>query len=93
MAWVVTVSIDPDKSAITPSVGSATAVFTDTDGSVFTYSQRATFTLANATAFVTAAIAARDTWRAIKTKETTALTTLVSDFTAAGETATAGPVA
>lgn len=86
MPWVITVSIDPDKT----DVGSASAVFTDTDRTVFTYSTRDRLTAATATSFASAAIAARDTWQTQKTREINAVNTLVSRFTALGETATAG---
>jgi hypothetical protein len=43
-AWVVSVVIDADKTAA-PSVGTATATFTDTDNSEFVFSQRATHSL------------------------------------------------
>lgn len=91
MPWVITVAIDPDKN-ISPAVGTATAVFTDTDATVFTFSQRATLTAANATAFRTAAVAARNAWQSLKAAETTAESSLVTNFTGAGETATAGTV-
>lgn len=90
MPWVITATVDVDKS--NPSVGEAKAVFTDTDGTIFTFVKRDTLTNAAATAFVTAALAARDAWRAQKTRESNVVTTLVTGFTTAGETATAGPV-
>jgi hypothetical protein len=89
MAWVVTVAIDADKTAA-PAVGSATATFTDADGTVFTYTDRAAMTAANATSFTNAAIAARNAWQSCKTTETSAMNTLVTRFNTAGETATAG---
>lgn len=89
MPWTVTVAIDPDKT----NVGSASAVFTDTDGTTFAYSQRNIMTAVNANAFVAAAIAARNSWQTRKATEVSAQTTLVNDFTASGETATAGTAA
>lgn len=85
MAWLISISIDPDKT----NVGTATATFTDTDATTFVYTQRALLTVANATSFATAAIAARNAWQAQKTRETSAMSTLVSSFTTAGEVATA----
>ena len=85
MAWVVSVSIDPDKT----DVGSASAVFTDDDGTMFVYGTRAQLTAANATAFAAAAVTARNAWQALKTREANAMAALVNKFTAAGETATA----
>jgi hypothetical protein len=93
MPWSISIQVDPDKTT-TPAVGMATATFTDTDGSVFTFSQRASFTNPNATAFRDAAIAARNDWQSKqKAAVTNAQTTLVNLFNAvAGETATAAPV-
>lgn len=92
MPWLISIQVDPDKTTA-PSVGEAIATFTDTDGSVFVYSDRAAFTNANATAFRDAAIAARNAWRNKKTTTTNAQTTLVNLFNAvAGETATADAV-
>jgi hypothetical protein len=88
MPWVISVSVDTDKTA-PPAVGSATATFTDTDNTVFTYTDRATLTAGNAAPFAAAAIAARDAWRTKKTRETSAINALVNSFVAAGETATA----
>jgi hypothetical protein len=88
MPWVISVSVDTDKTA-PPAVGSATATFTDTDNTIFTYTQRDTLTAGNAGPFVAAAIAARDAWRTKKIRETNAATALVNSFTTAGETATA----
>lgn len=88
MAWVVTVEIDPDKT----DVGRATAVFTDTDNTVFTYSQRAQLTAGNATTFASNAVTARNAWQSLKTRQDNAESTLVTKFTALGETATAGVV-
>lgn len=89
MSWVVTCNVDPDKA--TPSgIGSAAAVFTDTDGTTFTYSYRGSYDPDSAAAFASAAIAARNTWQSEKAIEVTAMNTVVDAFTTAGETATAG---
>lgn len=77
MAWVVNVTIDPDKT----NVGTASAVFTDTDGSTFTATARATLIAANATSFVSQAIAARNAWQTRKTSEANDRTVLINDFT------------
>lgn len=90
-AWVVSIVIDADKTAA-PSVGTATATFTDADNSIFVFSQRATLTAANGTAFVNAAIAARNAWQSKKTVQTNAQNTLITNFTTVGETATGAPV-
>jgi hypothetical protein len=92
MSWVISVSVDFDKTTA-PAVGQATATFTDGDGSIFSWSQRASFTSANGDKFVADAIAARNAWQTKqKAAETTALNSLVTKFTNAGETATAAPV-
>jgi hypothetical protein len=90
-AWVVSVVIDADKTAA-PSVGTATATFTDTDNSEFVFSQRATLTVANGNAFVNAAIAARNAWQSKKTTQNNAQNVLITNFTTAGETATGAPL-
>lgn len=79
MAWVINVQIDPDKT----TVGTASAVFTDTDGSTFTATARATLSAANAQTFATQAIAGRNAWQTQKTREANARTTVINDFVAA----------
>jgi hypothetical protein len=92
MSWVISVSVDLDKTAA-PAVGQVTATFTDADGSAFSFSQRSSFTSANGDKFVADAIAARNAWQTKqKAAETGALNILVAKFTNAGETATAAPV-
>jgi hypothetical protein len=86
MAWVLTVSLDPDKT----DVGAATAIFTDTDGTQFTYSERLRATAGVVAPFRDRAIAARNTWQSRKTTQAGYITTFVTSFGAAGETATAG---
>jgi hypothetical protein len=88
MPWVISVSIDGDKT----NVGDVTATFTDADSTVFSYTERAIFSAGNATGFRTRAMAARDAWMTTKSRETTAVNALVSNFNAAGETATAAAV-
>jgi uncharacterized membrane protein len=88
-SWLISIVIDSDKTTA-PAVGTATATFTDADGSVFTYSQRASMTAANATAFTNAAIAARNAWQARKTTETNSQNSLITNFTTAGETSVTG---
>jgi len=85
MAWVTNITIDPDKT----NVGSVTAVFTDTDGSTFSASARGTITQANATAFVNAAIAGRNSWQTRKTSEGNDRTVLNNTFAAAVPTESA----
>jgi hypothetical protein len=88
MPWVVSVSVDADKT----NVGTATATFTDpVDNTPFTYSERALLTAGNAPGFVTRAVAARNAWQTTKTRETNAASALVTNFGTAGETATAAP--
>lgn len=84
VGWVINISIDPDKT----SVGSATAVYTDADGSTFSASGRATMTGANANAFANQSVAARNAWQGRKNTEATARNTMVNSFTTAGESAT-----
>jgi hypothetical protein len=86
MAWVINFSLDPDKG----NVGNASAVFTDTDSTVFTFSQRTDTTPAAFQAFVQAAINARNNWKNHKTSEGVAITNLVAGFNGGGEIATGG---
>lgn len=79
MAWVTNIVIDPDK----PNTGTVSAVFTDTDGSTFTATARATLTGPNGNAFRDAAIAARNAWQTRKTQEATDRTSLNNIFAAA----------
>ena len=82
MAWAFSVVFDDDK----PSVGTVTATFTDTDLTVFAFSERLQATAGVVTSFRTAAIAARNIWQTQKAAEATAVTSLKNSFTAAGET-------
>jgi nitrogen regulatory protein PII-like uncharacterized protein len=86
MAWVINFQLDVDKG----NVGNASAVFTDTDNTVFNFNQRTDTTPAAFQAFVQAAIAARNNWKNRKTNEGAAITNLVSGFTGGGEVATGG---
>ncbi|HVC54953.1 MAG TPA: hypothetical protein VND95_03305 [Stellaceae bacterium] len=83
MAWAFVVSFDSDK----PNVGSLTGTFTDTDSTVFTFSERLQATTAALNSYVTAAIAARNVWQTRKAREATALTSVKAAFVAAGEQA------
>lgn len=85
MPWVLNLSIDTDKS----NVGSATAVFTDGDGTTFTATARATLTSGNANSFASQSITARNAWQTRKTTEAADRTALVNAFTNAGESASA----
>lgn len=92
MPWTISVAIDADKT-ISPAVGTATATFIAQDGSTFTFGHRDSFTAAAADKFVADAIAARNDWaNKQRTAETSAVNSLVTKFTTAGETATAAPV-
>lgn len=82
MPWQCTVTLDADKT----DVGTANAVFTDADSSVFNHVERLRVTTADRNAFVGRAIAARDAWRTRKTSEATYKTSVESRFTAVGET-------
>jgi predicted HAD superfamily phosphohydrolase YqeG len=86
MPWVINFSLDPDKG----NVGTATAVFTDTDNTVFNFSRRTDTTPAAFQAFVQAAIAVKQTWIIRKQNESVAITNLVTGFTGGGEIATGG---
>ena len=90
MSWVITIAIDPDK--VSPAVGTLTAVFTDTDATVFTFSRRTDMVAASLAAFRVAAVNARNAWQTLKTAETTAENALVTNFNNNGEVATAGTV-
>jgi hypothetical protein len=87
MPWAINVIIDPDK----PNVGTAHAVFTDSDGSMFSATGRATMTAANASSFTSQAISARNAWQTRKTTEANAVTTLVGDFGGATPPESASP--
>lgn len=84
MAWDVTVSFDEDKT----DVGTVTAVFTDTDLTVFSFSARIQSTIAARNAFCAAAVAARDLWKTKKTANAAAVTSVKARFTAIGEVVT-----
>ena len=81
MAWAFSVVFDDDK----PNVGTVTATFTDTDLTVFAFSERLQATAGVVSTFTTAAIAARNTWQTLKTHEANAVGSLKTAFTAAGE--------
>lgn len=86
MAWVITISVDSDKT----DIGTISSIFTDTDAATFTYSERIQATLAQLNAYIARAIAARNAWQTRKTNQTTYMATAITRFAAAGETATAG---
>lgn len=76
MAWVVSASIDADQT----DTGTVTAVYTDTDGTTLTVTERATFTAAHGTAFAAACLAQLNAWQARKASERNAMNALVTDF-------------
>jgi hypothetical protein len=86
MAWVVTIKVDTDKT----DIGTISSVFTDTDTTTFSYSERIQASLAQLNAYITRAVAARNAWQTRKSNQTTYMNTAVTRFGAAGETATAG---
>lgn len=86
MAWVINFQLDADKG----NVGTATAVFTDTNNTVFTFNRRTDTTPAAFQAFAQAAIAAKTSWLNLKQGEGVAITNLVAAFTGGGEVATGG---
>ena len=83
MAWAFVVQFDDDKL----NVGSLTGTFTDTDSTVFTFSERLQATAAALSGYVTAAIAARNAWQSKKAADAAALTSVKAAFVAAGEQA------
>ena len=89
MAWVV--SVIADREGAQTDRATFTAVFTDADSTVFSFSRTSLVTLAAANAFVTDAVAARNAWQAAKTRETTTGTQLANRFIAAGESAAVAP--
>jgi hypothetical protein len=86
MAWVINFELDADKG----NVGTATAVFTHTDNTMFNFNRRTDTTPAAFQAFVQAAIAAKQNWLNRKQSESVAITNLVTGFTGGGEVATGG---
>jgi len=76
MSWATTINIGADGTT-----GDITAVFTDTDSTVFTYAANIAATAQARDTFIAQAIAARNLWRSQKTTSANFTTNVNARFT------------
>jgi len=78
MSWQITIADDPD----TTQEKTATAIWTELGGKVFSYTVRGKATTGAVNAFVAAAIAARNAWQTANTVRATQEATVLARFVA-----------